>query len=62
LNHIFERFYRADYARTTRGFGLGLSIARNIIEHHGGDIQVESAQNVGSTFRVRLPIIAPPAC
>jgi PAS domain S-box-containing protein len=59
MSHIFERFYRADYARTTRGFGLGLSIARKIIEYHEGSIQVESTPNVGSTFRVRLPLLAP---
>ena len=61
MDHIFERFFRADYARTTRGFGLGLSIARNIIQHHGGEISVESTPNVGSTFRVMLPIVAPPS-
>jgi PAS domain S-box-containing protein len=59
VNHVFERFYRADYARTTRGFGLGLSIAHNIIVSHDGDIQVESTPGKGSTFRVRLPIVTP---
>lgn len=59
MNRIFERFYRADYARTTRGFGLGLSIARKIIEYHEGEIQVESAPHAGSTFRIRLPLLAP---
>jgi PAS domain S-box-containing protein len=55
---IFERFYRADSARTTRGFGLGLSIARTIIEYHGGSIQVKSAPDSGSTFHIRLPLLA----
>lgn len=56
---IFERFFRADEARTTRGFGLGLPIARRIIEKHQGSILVESAPGQGSTFQVRLPLDSP---
>lgn len=58
LSHIFDRFYRVDRARAraTGGSGLGLSIARQIANLHGGDIQVESVVNQGSTFTVRLPI------
>lgn len=56
LERIFERFYRADPARTTRGFGLGLSIVRKIADLHGGEIQVESAPDKGSTFRLILPL------
>lgn len=56
LSHIFERFYRADEAHTTRGFGLGLSIAQRIIEGHGGRIEVESEVNVGTTVRIFLPV------
>ena len=52
---IFKRFYRADDAHTTSGFGLGLSIAQRIIELHHGRIEVESAPEQGSTFRVILP-------
>ncbi|MBZ0293388.1 MAG: PAS domain-containing sensor histidine kinase, partial [Anaerolineae bacterium] len=53
--HIFESFYRADRAHTTRGFGLGLPIAQKIIERHGGRIEVESERDHGSIFRVILP-------
>lgn len=54
--HIFESFFRADRARTTRGFGLGLPIAQKIIERHGGRIDVKSRKDVGSVFRVILPM------
>lgn len=54
LERIFERFYRADEARTSEGFGLGLSIARSIAEEHGGKIWAES--DVGENlFHVVLP-------
>jgi len=58
LPHIFERFYRADKARSpeVRGIGLGLSIGRWIAEAHGGVIEVESTPGQGSVFRVRLPM------
>ncbi len=55
LPHIFERFYRADRARTERRVGMGLAIARKIINLHGGDISVESVPGAGSTFTVVLP-------
>jgi signal transduction histidine kinase len=52
---IFERFHRADPSRTADGVGLGLSIARQIAEAHGGRIEVESTPGEGSTFTLLLP-------
>lgn len=59
MPHIFDRFYRADKARSREsgGVGLGLSIARWEAEAHGGSIEVQSVLGKGSTFRVRLPKI-----
>lgn len=58
IERIFERFYRVDPARSreTGGTGLGLSIVKHIVTKHGGEITVWSAENVGSTFSIRLPI------
>ena len=58
LPHIFERFYRVDGARasTTGGSGLGLPIAKKIIEAHSGSISAESTLGKGSTFVIRLPL------
>lgn len=53
---VFERFYRANQARTTRGFGLGLAIAKRIISLHRGSIDVISSTGEGSTFTVSLPV------
>ena len=59
LPHIFDRFWRADLARSrdeTSGFGLGLSIAKKIAQSHHGDITAESKLGKGSAFIVRLPV------
>ncbi|HJQ28091.1 MAG TPA: HAMP domain-containing sensor histidine kinase [Rubrobacter sp.] len=55
IPYIFERFYRTDEARSMRGAGLGLSIARQIAEAHGGNLSVESEVGEGSTFALELP-------
>jgi len=58
LPHIFDRFYRADSSRTqniVHGYGLGLAIAKSIVDQHQGKITVESAVDKGSTFTVLLP-------
>lgn len=55
LPHIFDRFYRADSSRTNEGFGLGLSLAKKIIDAHQGEIKVDSQLNHGSTFTIKIP-------
>ena len=57
LPHIFERFYRADPSRSssTEGVGLGLSLAKWIVDRHDGTIEAASEPGKGSTFTIRLP-------
>jgi signal transduction histidine kinase len=58
LPHVFERFYRGDAARRldASGSGLGLPIARWIVERHGGQIRIESRPSHGTLVTVRLPL------
>lgn len=60
---VFERFYRADQARSRRtgGTGLGLAIVKHAVQRHGGEVRLWSRPGRGSTFTIRLPLIAPPA-
>ena len=55
LPHLFERFYRVDAARSRGGAGLGLAIARALVDGQGGTIAVESREGEGSVFTVTLP-------
>jgi signal transduction histidine kinase len=60
IPHVFDRFYRSDSARSkvgAGGYGLGLSIAKKIIQLHNGTIEIESALNFGTTVIVWLPIV-----
>ena len=55
-NRIFESFYRADTARNTEGFGLGLSQVMKIAKYYGGTVQVDSEVGKGSTFTFIIPV------
>ena len=57
LSHVFERFFRADAARSSGGSGLGLSICRGIVESHDGTIRASSEPDRGSSFTVILPAL-----
>jgi len=61
LPRIFERFYMGDRSRTGQGSGMGLAIAKHIVEAHGGSIAVTSTEGKGSTFIIRLPRSRPGA-
>jgi two-component system phosphate regulon sensor histidine kinase PhoR len=57
IDKVFERFYRGgdELTRTVKGSGLGLTLVKQIVEAHHGEIIVESSPGIGSTFTVRLP-------
>ena len=55
---LFEPFYRAgNVGSGTSGFGIGLYVVREIVQRHGGRIEVESSEGQGSAFRVVLPLL-----
>jgi signal transduction histidine kinase len=60
IPHLFERFYRTDWARAkdSAGTGLGLPIVKEIMDAHGGSISVTSEVNKGSVFTLRLPALS----
>lgn len=57
LSRIFERFYKADRARSGGGTGLGLAISRHLVKAHGGQLKVKSKEGKGSTFYFSLPLV-----
>jgi signal transduction histidine kinase len=58
LTKIFDPYYRAKFSDTTtrRGAGLGLTLVQQILESHGGRVEVDSAPGTGSTFRLMFPL------
>ena len=56
IAHIFEGFYRGQSGKATAGHGIGLAVSRQIVDAHGGSIQVESELGKGTTFVVSLPV------
>lgn len=62
LTHVFERFYRGDHSDSSpSGFGIGMSIVKQIVEAHGGVVRIESVPGEGTTVSFDLPIAVQPA-
>jgi len=61
MPHIFDRFYRAPDARSRPGSGLGLAIVAQVVRDENGEVSVHHAEGGGALFRLRLPVIDPPA-
>ena len=57
LYYIFKRFYRSRYSKNTQGIGLGLPLAKSIIEAHGGSIAADSGLGAGSAFYINFPTL-----
>ncbi len=56
---MFDRYYRGrnNASRAAKGLGIGLSIAKTIVERHGGSIALEAAEPRGAVLRIRLPVV-----
>ena len=59
LYYIFKRFYRSRYSKDTQGIGLGLPLAKSIIEAHGGSITADSEPGAGAAFYLYFPVFHP---
>lgn len=56
MPHIFKRFYRSRFSKDTQGIGLGLPLAKAVIEAHSGTVEVNSELDVGTTFTINFLI------